>query len=100
MKVTAHLTDKLWDRFSKVRPEYTQTRTIDIPAEDIEAIPFDSQIRDAVLELAFKYGQNDFQPISDRRSVSVGDVIEFEAWGEFHLVESLGWTKVSESYIK
>jgi hypothetical protein len=39
----------------------------------------DSQVfngdRDGLLEKVFHYGQNDFQPIPDRCSVSVGDVV-------------------------
>jgi hypothetical protein len=56
-------------------------RPIVIPTEDIESIsaadlPEGGTVMDAILERAFYYGQNDFQPIPNRYSVSVGDVIE------------------------
>ena len=44
-------------------------RDIEIPDEDLH------KEGSNMLNLAFQYGQNDFQPIKDRRSVSVGDII-------------------------
>ncbi len=43
------------------------------------------------LDLIFKYGQNDFQPIYGKCSVSAGDLIEYN--GEFYLIEMIGFTK-------
>ena len=51
-----------------------------------------------ILEATFRFGQNDFQPIADRASVSVGDVIwlDVEKW----LVKMAGFKKLDEaSYI-
>ena len=42
------------------------------------------------LEVIFKYGQNDFQPVEGIRSLSVGDLVSYE--GDFYKVESSGWT--------
>lgn len=98
MTVTAHLTDKFWDRFSKIKPRYTETRSIDIPREEItNVLATEDNIVDRILDLTFKYGQNDFQPVSGRRSVSVGDIIEVEVWEEFWRVDSIGFTKVSKN---
>jgi hypothetical protein len=44
------------------------------------------------LELIFKYGQNDFQTVSDCHSVSVGDIANVD--GEKYLVLGLGWHKM------
>jgi len=45
-----------------------------------------------VLQAAFYWGQNEAQPISDRCSVSVGDLIEFG--GELWSVENVGFERV------
>jgi len=47
----------------------------------------------AVLELIFKYGQNDFQP-QPCYSVSVGDVAEVA--GEYWMVMGAGWKKLTK----
>lgn len=47
-----------------------------------------------VLSLTFRYGQNDFQPINDRCSVSVGDVIEYD--GGLYVVCTTGFRKLSQ----
>jgi hypothetical protein len=44
----------------------------------------------AILELVFRYGQNDFQPQPNCRSVSGGDLIGFG--GTWWLVESFGFS--------
>jgi hypothetical protein len=49
-----------------------EVREVEVPAEEFLAAPDEL----AVLELVFKYGQNDFQP-KPFASVSVGDVIRF-----------------------
>lgn len=48
-----------------------------------------------VLEATFRFGQNDFQPIADRASVSVGDVIWLD--GEKWLVKGAGFKKLDEA---
>ena len=63
-------------------------REIDIPEDKLNAI----EPKSAVLGLAFKYGQDDFQP-KPFPSVSVGDVIELPD-GSLHRVDPIGFTKV------
>jgi hypothetical protein len=46
-----------------------EIRKVDVPADELTG----DTISDC--ELVFKYGQNDFQPQENCRSVSVGDVI-------------------------
>lgn len=52
-----------------------QIREVEIPDGEWNA-QFNIPTRQ--LELVFHYGQNDFQPVSNCPSVSVGDVIELE----------------------
>lgn len=47
-------------------------RIVSIPMAEMEI----ERVEDSVLNGAFKYGQNDFQPKAGMRSVSVGDVVE------------------------
>ena len=101
--ITAHLTDKLWDGFSKdTKLNYTQTRPIVIPDEEIKKVPVDENIVKSILELAFQYGQNDFQPVPNRRSVSVGDIVEITDKTEtrYFKVESIGWSEVDKEVLK
>lgn len=53
------------------------------------------QSTDSVLELIFMYGQNDFQPLPDRCSVSMGDVAEVD--GQFFLCQAMGWKQLTEA---
>lgn len=46
-----------------------------------------------LLELVFKYGQNDFQP-KPFPSVSVGDVAEIN--GEYYMVMRIGWKQITK----
>lgn len=62
-----------------------EIRQVDIPDEKV------SDDVDAMLELAFHYGQNDFQP-KNHPSVSVGDVVRYN--GERYKVEMIGFKKV------
>jgi hypothetical protein len=63
-------------------------RVVDIP--DAELGPEPTQV--AVLELAFKYGQNDFQP-QRMTSVSVGDVVRYD--GRLFAVDFMGYKEVA-----
>jgi hypothetical protein len=69
------------------------TREIEIPEEDGDGLLTKCNDRAAwvagKLELAFMYGQNDFQP-RPIRSVSVGDVIKLGD-GSLHRVLGCGW---------
>lgn len=52
---------------------------------------------DNVLDEVFRLGQNDFQPIKDRCSVSVGDVIEYDG---LHMVGAIGFFKITDEQFK
>jgi len=69
-----------------------QVREINIPDHEADG--------GNVLELAFKYGQNDFQPVAGISSLSVGDIVNIEANGELeqHLVLGCGWHKFEGHY--
>lgn len=45
------------------------------------------------LGLVYHYGQNDFQPVANRCSVSVADVIEYN--GELYAVAPVGFKKLT-----
>jgi len=47
------------------------------------------------LDHIFYYGQNDFQPVMNHRSVSVGDIIRLE--GKRYRVDTVGFTEIPES---
>jgi hypothetical protein len=47
-----------------------------------------------ILNSIYEYGQNDFQPIRNIRSVSMGDVIILN--GEFHYVASCGFLNLKD----
>ena len=47
------------------------------------------------LDHIFYYGQNDFQPVANHRSVSVGDIIRLE--GKRYRVDAVGFTEIPES---
>lgn len=59
---------------------------------DMTGAQIQEHARDATLDAAFYYGQNDFQP-RPFPSVSVGDVIELPD-GSLHRVEGCGFTKI------
>lgn len=68
--------------------QFGKARLIEIPDADADDCKSDS----ALLDLAFYYGQNDFQPRDGCCSVSVGDRIELET-GMF-LVLAAGFEKL------
>jgi hypothetical protein len=59
------------------------------------------EVPPTVLELAFKYGQNDFQP-RHAPSVSVGDVLHFEYAERQHFfeVEAIGFRKLTDEEVR
>lgn len=65
-----------------------KVRLVYIPDEEAK----DRDLR-GLAELAFHYGQNDFQPMKVR-SVSVGDIVEVR--GRFFRCENIGWTLLDE----
>ena len=50
---------------------------------------------DQKLDHIFYYGQNDFQPVMNQRSVSVGDIIRLE--GKRYRIDAVGFTETPES---
>lgn len=69
-------------------------RPIVIPDGEVGGIwRTNDEVRRHLLDKAFYYGQNDFQPLSDRYSVSVGDVIELPD-GSRHRVMGMGFMEL------
>lgn len=67
-----------------------ELRIVDVPGDAYQKAGHDST--EAILDLIFRYGQNDFQN-RPMPSVSMGDVIDF--FGSFYLVEFVGFRKMS-----
>lgn len=67
-------------------------RDIEIPGHELTEDSPDSWL----LDLAFKYGQNDFQPVPERCSVSVGDIIDLGERGLFR-VAACGFERVEKN---
>ena len=63
-------------------------RPVEVPFED-EAKAMN---HNAILDLIFRYGQNDFQRLPIR-IVSVGDVIDY--FGRFFMVRPVGFAEIS-----
>ena len=72
--------------------EPNKTRGVDVGTYD----PADGL--DALLNKVFYYGQNDFQPIINCCSVSVGDVINFE--GQKYLILPIGFQRMTPEEYK
>lgn len=70
-------------------------RQVDITPGLGEVEPSQSEL----LELIFKYGQNDFQPLQDRYSVSVNDVVELHD-GSLHMVGGMGFFPISRETLE
>jgi hypothetical protein len=64
-------------------------RNVEVPDEELVG-------GESVLDLVYKYGQNDFA-VNDQHlpSVSVGDVIEIS--GEYHMVRPTGFLRISQT---
>jgi len=69
-----------------------EIREVEVPAEECGGDVYE------VLERIFYWGQNDFQPVKDRASVSVGDVAE--CFGRYFLVLGAGWKEITEEKFK
>jgi hypothetical protein len=61
-------------------------RIVRVPLDELDGIPAHD------LERIFYWGQNDFQNVAGRCSVSVGDVVRIN--GDRWRVDLTGWTKV------
>jgi len=70
-------------------------RDVEIPEDQSNGI-YDGKV-DQILELVFKYGQNDFQP-KDCYSVSVGDVAQVGF--EYFICMPIGWKQLSRDEFK
>ena len=68
--------------------ERGKVRNVEIPDEEGKYVRIGE-----LLELVFKYGQNDFQP-QRMPSVSVGDVAEID--GEYYMVMGAGWKQLTK----
>lgn len=68
-------------------------REVDIPDDEIDSLQDDGSNHMEILELVFKYGQNDFQP-RPCPSVSVGDVAQID--GKYYACCGTGWRSVPE----
>lgn len=67
--------------------EPPRTRGVEVPNDELTgSIEHD-------LELIFRYGQNDFQPIPGIYSASVGDVVEYN--DQLYMVKALGFKQIS-----
>ena len=75
-----------------------RVRRIIVPDSDLEGIghwkSYDEQMRATLLELAFYYGQNDFQSSPGCYSMSVGDVVEL-ADGTLWRCMPAGWSRLA-----
>jgi hypothetical protein len=75
MKFNVYMLSSWWPGSQFVRP-------VEVPAEELTGDV------DRDLDVIFRYGQNDFQPVRGCCSVSVGDVIEYEG---LHEVAAVGF---------
>jgi len=69
-----------------------EIRIVDVPDEELNGNVNND------LELIFHYGQNDFQPISGKYSVSIGDVAVYN--GDYYLVKATSWKKISSEELE
>jgi hypothetical protein len=58
-------------------------RLVHVPNEEV------TSSHEKLLELIFYYGQNDFQPVKNRPSLSVGDIVHIEDCR--YRCEPVGW---------
>lgn len=67
-------------------------RKVRVPAHELDGTPAHD------LERIFYYGQNDFQPVADRCSVSMGDVVRYK--GQRWSCEMVGFKQLGEKTTK
>lgn len=70
--------------------EQTLFREVNVPDKELES----AKSVEEKLELIFRYGQNDFQPIEFSPSVSVGDQILYD--NKRYLVKFTGFEKLTK----
>lgn len=76
------------------QPEY-KTRIVEVPEDQLRK----TSSGEEVLSMIFHFGQNDFRPVPDTCSVSMGDVIEYD--GKLYLIKPIGYAKMTiEQYTK
>lgn len=61
-------------------------RVVDVPDDELNGIV------EHDLEKIFLYGQNDFQPVPKRCSVSAGDVVRYH--GQRYMINTVGMRKI------
>lgn len=66
-----------------------EVREVNVPDSEL---PVEYRI-DTLLDKVFHYGQNDFQPVANRCSVSMGDVVELGC--QLWLVAPLGFREIT-----
>ena len=67
-------------------------RVVEVPEELV------SPSEDANLDHVFHYGQNSFQWVKGKRSVSMGDLIELDP-GVFFVVQSIGFKELTAEQV-
>lgn len=72
-------------------------RPVNVPNHELV-----NRTTEEVLERVYHWGQNDFQPVKECCSVSMGDVAMLQ--GRFWIVRACGWAEISpadlEKYLK
>lgn len=64
-------------------------RVVDVPDHELTGVV------ERDLEKIFYYGQNDFQPIPKRCSVSAGDVVRYH--GQRYMIDTVGTRKIEHN---
>ena len=79
-----------------------EIRNVNVPDEEIFGMLvsyfLDFGSINQLLERIFYWGQNDFQPVCNRCSVSMGDVAEIN--GMFFVYQSMGWKQLSAEQLE
>ena len=68
-----------------------EIREVEVPLNECHADP------QSVLDRIFYWGQNDFQPVPCKCSVSAGDVIDF--YGKLYMVLMCGFQEISQKQL-
>ena len=70
-----------------------ELRPVNVPDAEVDGLDTMS-----VLEKVWHYGQNDIQPVEDRYSVSVGDVVLYR--GELFIARPCGWALMTPAELE
>ncbi len=70
-------------------------RKVEIPEDEV-ITALENEEDDELLELVFRYGQNDVQAVDGCYSVSVGDLVDLRGQGHgVYLVKGMGFKRIS-----